>query len=216
MNPRAEKFLEKDEYGFYDLIELMKILRMPDGCPWDREQTHKSVRNDLIEETYEAVEAIDSGDTKLLKEELGDILLQVTFHSVMSEEAGEFDIDSVIDGVCRKLVIRHPHVFGDVGVSGTKEVLDNWEAIKNKEKSRNTLHTELSEISRALPSLMRSQKVAKKLMKNGIIPKEGTGLTKDEIADALFDLTAEAQRAGINAEQALYEKIDGIIEKQKD
>ena len=216
MIERIENFLKKEKYGFYDLVELMKILRLPEGCPWDREQTHKSIRNDLIEETYEAIEAIDKDDMKLLKEELGDVLLQVVFHSTLSEESGDFDIDGVIEGVCKKLILRHPHVFGNIDVSNSAQVLDNWEKIKNKEKSRDTLYTELCEISSALPSLMRGQKTAKKLMKNGLIPSDGEKKSKEEIADELFSLVRTAQLSGINAEQALYDKIEEVISEYKD
>ena len=132
-------FKIKDNYTFSDLRAIMEMLRSEDGCPWDREQTHKSIRKDLIEETYEVVEAIDNDDSHLLCEELGDLLLQVAFHSRISEEAGEFNIDDVADGICKKLILRHPHVFGEVKVSDSGEVLDNWEKIKKEEKQRNTL-----------------------------------------------------------------------------
>ena len=104
-------FTEKENYNFNDLVEIVKILRAPDGCPWDREQTHKSIRSNFIEETYEAVEAIDTDDLDLLKEELGDVLLQVALHAEIESEQGTFDINDVCDGICKKLIIRHPHVF---------------------------------------------------------------------------------------------------------
>ena len=106
-------FTEKPRYDFNDLVEIVKILRAPGGCPWDRAQTHKSIRNNFIEETYEAVEAIDNSDAELLKEELGDVLLQVALHAEIEREGGGFDMDDVCDGICKKLIIRHPHVFGD-------------------------------------------------------------------------------------------------------
>jgi tetrapyrrole methylase family protein/MazG family protein len=118
-------FKEKPSYKFEDLITIMKMLRSPNGCPWDKEQTHKSIRNNLIEETYEAIEAIDTEDTELLKEELGDVLLQVVFHSEMEAEKGSFNIDDVCDGVCKKLIVRHPHIFSDVTANTTEEVLNN-------------------------------------------------------------------------------------------
>ena len=125
------EFEKKSRYEMDDLLHIMEILRGPDGCPWDREQTHESIRGNLIEETYEAVEAIDRKDTALLREELGDVLLQVVFHSRMEEEQGSFQFGDVVHDICQKLIIRHPHIFGDVQVSGTGEVLENWEAIKN-------------------------------------------------------------------------------------
>ncbi|MDY4812540.1 MAG: MazG nucleotide pyrophosphohydrolase domain-containing protein, partial [Ruminococcus sp.] len=116
-------FKEKPKYGFQDLIEIMKMLRAPGGCPWDREQTHKSIRQNFIEETYEVIEAIDTEDRELLKEELGDVLLQVVFHSEMESEKGSFDINDVCDGICKKLIVRHPHIFSDVKADTTDEVL---------------------------------------------------------------------------------------------
>jgi tetrapyrrole methylase family protein/MazG family protein len=115
-------FKEKSEYKFEDLVKIVKILRAPGGCPWDREQTHKSIRSNFIEETYEAVEAIDTEDNDLLKEELGDVLLQVALHSEIESEKGTFNIDDVCDGVCKKLIIRHPHVFGRYYRTGAQKL----------------------------------------------------------------------------------------------
>ena len=119
----------KDFYGIQDLPEIVRILRGPGGCPWDGEQTHESIRKNFIEETYEAVEAIDNNDTANLREELGDVMLQVLFHAQMEKEAGRFDINDVITEVCTKLVVRHPHIFGDVTADTSEKVLDNWEEI---------------------------------------------------------------------------------------
>ena len=134
-------FQYKDSYDVNDLVEIVRILRSPGGCPWDAEQTHESIRRDFLEEVYEAVEAIDEGSAEHLKEELGDVLLQVALHARMEEEQGVFDLNGVADGVCKKLIYRHPHVFGDVSVSGTGEVLTNWDALKRKEKHQAT-HTD--------------------------------------------------------------------------
>ena len=112
-------FQYKDSYGVKDLEEIVRILRAPGGCPWDAEQTHQSIRRNFLEEAYEAVEAIDEGSPEHLEEELGDVLLQVVMHARMEQEAGRFDLDGVADGICKKLIYRHPHVFGDVAVSGT-------------------------------------------------------------------------------------------------
>ena len=127
-------FPQKEKYTAEDLVSIVEILRAPGGCPWDREQTHASIRKNLLEETYEAVEAIDAQDTELLKEELGDVLLQVVFHAQLEREQGSFDFDDVCDGVVRKMIVRHPHVFGDVAVNGTRDVLRNWDAIKKATK----------------------------------------------------------------------------------
>lgn len=160
-------FTEKENYNFNDLVEIVKILRAPDGCPWDREQTHKSIRSNFIEETYEAVEAIDTDDLDLLKEELGDVLLQVALHAEIESEQGTFDINDVCDGICKKLIIRHPHVFGDVNADTTEKVLKNWDAIKMKTKSQKTQTQAILSVSRALPSLMRSTKIQQKAAKVG-------------------------------------------------
>ena len=127
-------FTCKDKYNFEDLVEITRILRAPGGCMWDREQDHHSIRRNFLEEAYEAVEAIDNDDPVLLREELGDVLFQVTFHSQIEREEGRFTMDDVIQGVSEKMVRRHPHVFGDAKVSSVEEGLDLWNAIKAKEK----------------------------------------------------------------------------------
>ena len=160
-------FEKKDKYTIEDLLEIMKILRAPGGCPWDREQDHHSIRASFIEETYEAVEAIDTDNTELLKEELGDVLLQVVFHSRIEEEAGRFNFDDVADGICKKMIVRHPHVFGDVTVENSADVLKNWDEIKKKTKSQKTQTEVLQSVSPALPALMRSAKVQHKAAKVG-------------------------------------------------
>ena len=155
------------KYTVEDLLAIMKKLRAPDGCPWDREQTHHSIRKCFIEETYEALEAIDTENTDLLKEELGDVLFQVVFHSELEKEKGTFDFSDVVDGVSRKMILRHPHVFGNTEVSGTADVLKNWDAIKKETKGQNTQKEVLESVSKALPALMRSAKVLKKAEKAG-------------------------------------------------
>ena len=142
-------FVEKSEYKFDDLVEIVKILRSPEGCPWDREQTHKSVRADFIEETYEVIEAIDTDDLDLLKEELGDVLLQVALHSEMESEKDTFNINDVCDGICKKLIIRQPHVFGNVNAETTDQVLKNWDAIKMQTKSQQTQTQAMESVSKA-------------------------------------------------------------------
>lgn len=157
----------KTKYSMADLLQIMRILRSPDGCPWDREQTHQSIRSCFIEETYEAVEAIDTDDTELLKEELGDVLLQVLFHSQIEAESGSFDFSDVVDGIAKKMIVRHPHVFGDTVVKNSDDVLVNWDAIKKKTKSQTTQTEVLQSVSVALPALMRSAKVQQKAAKVG-------------------------------------------------
>ena len=124
-------FENKPRYDVYDLKKLMEILRGPGGCPWDSEQTHESIRRNLLEEAYEAAEAIDSGDMELLREELGDVLMQVIFHADISEKAGLFGLDDIADATCKKLIRRHPHVFGDVKARDGVESLNFWEDVKS-------------------------------------------------------------------------------------
>ena len=164
----AIDFQQKPNYTAEDLRCIMELLRSEEGCPWDREQTHKSIRKNLIEETYEAVEAIDNEDSPLLKEELGDIMLQVVFHARISEEAGGFNLDDVADGICKKLIIRHPHIFGESIVSDSEGVLEQWEDIKRQEKHQETYSETLRSVPVQLPALMRSVKLVKRAEKAGL------------------------------------------------
>ena len=134
MKDQIKAFKEKKTYNLEDIRELVEILRSPDGCAWDREQTHKSVRNAMIEETYEFIEGLDKDDRTLMKEELGDVLFQVFFHARIAEESGNFSMDDIADEVCKKMVLRHPHVFGDAEIKNSKGVLEAWKAIKKQEK----------------------------------------------------------------------------------
>ena len=156
------ELMKKDSYSFDDLVAVTRILRSEEGCPWDREQDHHSVRSSMIEETYEVVEAIDTEDPVLLREELGDALFQVLFHAQIETEAERFGIDEVVDDVCKKMIHRHPHVFGDVSADTSADVLRNWEIIKTEEKQRNTVVDKLRAIPPMLPALMRASKVGKK------------------------------------------------------
>lgn len=211
------------KYGFSDLIEIMKILRGEGGCPWDREQTHASIRKNLIEETYEAVEAIDNGDKALLKEELGDVLLQVAFHSEIEREAGSFDIDDVVDGVCHKLIERHPHVFGDTVAKTSDEVLINWDRIKQTEKKRSDTDS-LNAVPRVLPALMRTLKVQQRAAKAGMAPPEpaeslkclkaaGSPAGSEKIGDLLFAAVNIARLSNCDPEEALTAACDRFIEQ---
>ena len=161
------ELLDRKRYDTQDLRRIIEILRAPGGCPWDAKQTHESIRKNFIEETYEVVEAINKGDDALLCEELGDVLLQVALHTQMAAERGAFDWDSVADGICRKLIERHPHVFGDVRVTGVENVLSNWDAIKRRSKGQGTTAEAMAQIPRELPALMRAAKLQKKAAKEG-------------------------------------------------
>ncbi len=198
-------FSYKENYRVDDLLEIMKILRSENGCPWDREQTHQSIRKNLIEETYEAVEAIDREDTALLKEELGDVLLQVVFHAQMESEAGRFNFDDIADGICKKLIVRHPHIFSTVVADTADEVLANWDRIKKQEKGQQTATDTLQSVSTALPALMRAQKVQQRAAR--------AGFDYDTTAQAVGDLESEVEEV----KQALTsESIDQIEEELGD
>ena len=176
-------FLCKESYDLRDFVALITFLRSPDGCPWDQVQTHESIRRNFLEETYEVCEAIDAGDTAHLKEELGDVLMQVLFHTDIEREAGHFDIDDVADAACKKLIYRHPHVFGDTVAATTGEVLSNWEALKNAEKARTTAKSRLESVPAAFPALMRATKVQKRA--------GAYGFAYPDAAAALADLESE-------------------------
>lgn len=225
----------KEKYDINDLIKIMNVLRSPDGCPWDREQTHKSIRSNLIEETYEAIEAIDTDNTSLLKEELGDVLLQVVFHSKMEEELGTFDFSDVADGICKKLIVRHPHIFSDLELSTSDEVLENWDKIKMKTKSQVSQSEAMNSISRSLPTLMRSKKVQQKASKIGFdfkdvkdamgkISEEYNELKKaidnetndeifDELGDLLFSVVNVSRILKIDPDYALSKSCDKFISR---
>ena len=228
-------FKEKENYNFEDLVEIVKVLRSPGGCPWDREQTHKSIRSNFIEETYEAIEAIDTDDLNLLKEELGDVLLQVVLHSEMESEKGTFNINDVCDGICKKLIIRHPHVFGNVEADNTETVLKNWDAIKMQTKSQKTQTQAIQSVSRALPSLMRSAKIQQKASKVGFdwenvdgaldklfeecnelrdaIKNNDAENQREELGDVLFSVVNVSRFLGIDSEHALYDACDKFTDR---
>lgn len=194
---------EKNYYTTEDLVEIVAYLRSPNGCMWDREQTHQSIRNNFIEETYEAVEAIDNGDTVLLKEELGDVLLQIVLHSQMEAEKDVFDLNDVADGVCKKLIMRHPHVFGDVEVNSSEQVLDVWEQAKKVQKQQKTATETLKSVPKVFPALMRAQKLNKRAQKSGVLEVLDDKIKVGQITDKLgMLLTAPA-----NEKEAIYGQI---------
>ena len=225
----------KDRYSFDDLVQIMSILRSPEGCPWDREQDHESIRKSLIEETYEVIEAINKKDPVLLCEELGDVLLQIVFHSQMAAEEGQFDIGDVTDGICKKLIERHPHVFGDVKADTAEKVLDNWDDIKRKTKGQKTQGASMEKVPRELPALMRAQKIQKKAKKAGFDWPEVDGAydalsseigelkeaavtadharTVDEMGDVLFSCVNIARFYDVDAEEALTAATDKFMSR---
>lgn len=228
-------YKQKETYDFDDLVEIVTLLRAPGGCPWDREQTHQSIRKNFIEEVYEAIEAIDTNNSDLLREELGDVLLQIALHCEMEREAGNFDIHDVCDELCKKLIVRHPHVFGDVSASDSEQALASWDAVKMKTKSQTTYTEAMRSISKALPSLMRGEKVQKKAAKVGFdwAGPEGAMLKLseecnelkvaielgnrenqvEEIGDVLFTVVNVARLLSIDSEHAMELACEKFIDR---
>ena len=222
-------FQKKEQYNFNDLLRIMEILRAPDGCMWDREQDHRSIRRNFIEETYEVCEAIDEEDT----EELGDVLLQVVFHTQMEKEKGVFDINDVADGICKKLIYRHPHIFGDVKVGSSEEILSNWDDLKRKEKHQETDTSALASVAKSLPGLIRAEKIQKKAAKVGFdwdgadgalekVEEElaevrralaGDGDIEEELGDLLFAVVNVARHKKVDAERAVEKTCDKFIHR---
>ena len=226
-------FERLDRYGMDDLVRIMEILRAPDGCPWDREQTHQSIRRNMLEEAYEVCEAIDNLDYEHMKEELGDVLLQVVFHASMANSAGQFDLNDVADGVCKKLVFRHPHLFGDVEAHDPNGALNAWEAAKQVEKGQKSATDTLDAVARSLPALMRAEKIQSKAAKAGfdwkdILPaldklsEEVEELKKavadnsnieEELGDVLFAAVKVGRFAGKDSELALHATCEKFIRR---
>ncbi len=231
----VESILEKENYGILDLVEIMNILRGENGCPWDIEQTNKSIRNNLIEECYELIEGIDKDDDEMMKEELGDVLLQVIFHAKIADDEGRFNLDGVCDRICKKLILRHPHIFSDTKVKDSAQVLDNWDEIKKKEKSQKSATDTLRSVSPALPALVRASKLASKAAKSGFtfdnageavgkvneelselceaIEKGNSENISEETGDLLFAVVNLSRMCGVNAEEALYRANEKFVDR---
>lgn len=226
---------EKGSYTFDDLLLVVELLRSPGGCPWDIEQDHHSIRNDFIEETYEVVEAIDKDDPVHLREELGDVLLQVVFHARIEEEEGRFNAQDVANDICEKMIYRHPHVFGEVQVKDSQQVLSNWEKLKGVEKKaeRVTMTDQLRAIPSMEPALMRAQKVGKKAacfdfanaeevyrkLDEEIAEVKAAAASGDhaaveeEMGDLLLTVTSLARKLGVKSEEALMHATDKFIRR---
>ena len=229
-------FQKKEKYNFNDLLRIMEILRAPDGCMWDREQDHQSIRRNFIEETYEVCEAIDEQDPEHLKEELGDVLLQVVFHTEMEKEKGVFDIGDVADGICKKLIYRHPHIFGTVEVGSSEEILRNWDELKRKEKHQKSDTDTLASVAKSLPGLIRAEKLQKKAAKvgfdwenaQGALEKAGEELDEvkraiagdgdpeEEIGDLLFAAVNVARHLKVDPERAMEKTCNKFIRRFAD
>lgn len=217
---------DKESYDCNDLIKIVGILRSPEGCPWDRAQDHHTIRNNFLEEAYEAVEAIDLESSALLREELGDVLLQIALHSQMEAEQGHFDFNDVCTGICRKMIGRHPHIFGSEYAANAAEAAQSWEQQKRKEKELYSLEDRLRQVSGALPALMRAQKLISRAAASGCFEDPNDGMLRNCLEDVLLADETDAQswsrllflvcermeRLGISAEEALSRESDRMIE----
>lgn len=221
----------RDEFG--KLVEAVQRLRGPGGCPWDREQTHESLKRYVIEETYEVIDAIDSGEPAKLEDELGDFILQALLHAQIAGESGQFDIADVCRKIREKLVRRHPHVFGDVEISGVDDVLHNWEQIKSEEYEHRK--SVLDGVPASLPALMRAAKISKKAARTGFdwpdvesiivklkeetaeleeaIDRGDDAQIKDEIGDLLFTIVNIARFRRVDPEEALRDMLARFIRR---
>jgi len=228
-------FMLKDKYTFSDLVDIMKLLRSENGCPWDREQTHDSIKKYMIEETYEVLEVIDLKDNKRICEELGDLLLQIVFHAQIANEDGNFSIEDVITGICRKMILRHTHVFGEAKAETADEVLTNWEEIKKKEKGLDSQTGVLKDVPSNLPALMRSYKVQQKAAQVGfdwdniedvmkkvdeeidelkdVYKSKDVERINDEVGDVLFSIVNLSRFLKVQPELALTGSINKFIKR---
>ena len=224
----------KRRYDWEDFLRIMRLLRSPGGCPWDAEQTHQSIRRNFLEETYEALDALDRDDPVDMCEELGDVLMQVVFHATIEEERGRFTMADVVDGVAQKMVYRHPHVFGTVHVDNSDQVLVNWEKLKRTEKGQASTADAIEAVPHTLPALWRAEKVQKKAakagfdwddplraldkleeevrelraaMESGKAPEDPHGL-REELGDVLFMAAKIGQMTGVDPEDALHRACD--------
>ena len=201
---------------FYEFCKIIEKLRSPGGCPWDREQTHRSLAKHLIEEAYEAADAIEEGDSEKMADELGDVLLQVVMHAQIGKEEGTFTIDDVTDAVSRKMIERHPHVFGEVSVSCSDEVLDNWEQIKKEQRGQKTVYEAMQSVTKSLPALTRATKIIGKAVKANLYSVDSCeNAKKEEIGGKLFEVCAVAYKNGIDPEEALAAFTKKIIKNFK-
>lgn len=202
-------FQYKDRYNIEDFREIMALLRGPGGCPWDMEQTHESIRRGLLEEAYETVTAINHGDLENLQEELGDLQMQVLFHARIEEEQGGFTFDDVCDMACKKLIRRHPHVFGSVSAETSDDVLVTWEAVKREEKKQKTVSGAMADIADALPALWRAEKIQSKARKDGFDWPDWRG-ARDKISEELLELD-EAIASGNGIEEELGDLLAAAV-----
>lgn len=213
----GDDFLGKKRCSFADLLRIMSRLTAPDGCPWDKAQTHESIRSNLIEEAYEAVDAIDGGDTDALREEIGDVLLQAVFHCDMATRTGEFTLNDAISELCNKLYFRHTHIFGGDKAKESEEALKFWENAKAAEKKYSSLYDILTRLPKGFPSLLKAQKAYKKVVKAERADFAGVeNITEEQLKSELFALVKRAAKSGIDAETALNRAVEEFIGEFKE
>ncbi|SFD22786.1 nucleoside triphosphate pyrophosphohydrolase [Ruminococcus albus] len=238
-----ESLPKKERYNMDDLVDLVTVLRDQEkGCPWDKEQTHSSIKKDLLEEVYEVMEAIDFDSPEMMREELGDVLLQVIFHVVLEDEKDHFVLEDVITELCQKLIIRHPHVFGDVQADTVDKVLSNWDSIKKDTKGQESFTDTLKSVPKNFPALMRSQKLGKRAARAGVdfekSEEDGTELdlyaaiesalnrvkladqkeedASGEIGELLFLCSNLARRLDCDAEECLADSCNSFVKRFED
>ena len=225
----------KEKYGLEDFIRLIDVLRGPGGCPWDIKQTHESLKHNVVEEAWEVVDAINEGSEAHLREELGDLLMQVIFHASIAKERGGFNLDDISDEAVKKLVHRHPHVFGSVKADTPDEVLTNWDAIKRADRGQQSAASAMDGIPRGLPGLMRSEKIQSKAAKYGFDWPDVSGAMdklreetaelqegidagdieniKEEIGDALFSVVNVARFYKLDTEECMHAACEKFIRR---
>ncbi|WP_295210831.1 nucleoside triphosphate pyrophosphohydrolase [Ruminococcus sp.] len=235
MEDKIKELLGKTAFDINDLVDIVVILRSENGCPWDKVQTHKTIKKDFLEEVYEVMEAIDCDSPEMMREELGDVLLQVVFHTVLETEENHFGLDEVITDICQKLIIRHPHVFGDVNADNVDTVLKNWDNIKKETKGQETYTDTLKSVPKNFPALMRAQKLGKRASRAGLDyedAKDAYGAMESEVSqlevallennktqaarqlgEIMFSCVNIARKMGLDAEEVLTDVNERFIER---
>ena len=208
--PAEQTALLKDNYTIDELLEIMSFLRSEQGCPWDREQTHQSLRENMIEEAYETVDAIDSGSPERLCDELGDVLMQVVFHAQMASEQNRFNFSDVVAAICRKLITRHTHLFGSDQASTAEAVIDNWEKNKKREKGHTNQTQVLQDVPKTLPALQRSYKIQQKAAHVGFDWSDVSG-PKQKILEELKEIEAAIQQTDKRPNDSLESEVGDLL-----
>lgn len=233
MSDKIKELLAKNSFDINDLADIVVILRSENGCPWDKVQTHKTIKKDFLEEVYEVMEAIDCDSPEMMREELGDVLLQVVFHTVIETENNNFGLNEVITDICKKLIIRHPHVFGNVEADNVETVLKNWDTIKKETKGQETYTDTLNSVPKNFPALMRAQKLSKRAARAGLehdkaydlkalenavkalesCPDSDKNEAAKQLGEIMFTCAALARKFELDAEEVLTDTNNCFINK---